>query len=122
MATAFQLKTNLRKAWDNALTIEDNVGQLQSNLKQLKAIKTELYELELDMENASGEGWNQRNSVMIIEDIERKITLVNLAMEAIYDQTYKNTLQTVIETSKLTSNLKVELEEKEEQLNVVTVI
>lgn len=112
------MENNFKKGLKSAFVLEDSVGAVQHTLRRLQAIKTELYDLELEMDNASSEGWNQINSVMIIGDVERKITLINLALETICKDLYSNSLTSTAEVSKICNYLKTGLEEQESILKV----
>lgn len=82
----------------SVIELQDKTGELEFNLKQLKAVRNELTNLSLDLDNSSEGGWNGQNSILIIGDVEDKINLLMLSVNAIYSN-LKGTISEIKENT-----------------------
>lgn len=82
----------------NVIELQDRVGELQFNLKQLNAIKNKLFDLSLDLDNESGDGWNTQSAIMNIGKTEDTIQLLTLAFNSVYEQMQQTVSSITAET------------------------
>lgn len=100
----------------NVIELQDKTGELEFNLKQLKAVKNEIINLVLDLDNESADGWSGNSALLAIQLVEDKLTLLNLAITSIYDQ--MNT--TTKEISNAANELFDKLQTKEVKIQAIS--